>query len=102
MDKIIKDLLAQGVSPEDLLKGFAQQVTEIHSEMEKEKEKDNLLEKAREDLAMALTSYVYTLGIIEKEPEKLLPLMREAICEVESDLKQVKVAMPFILKELML
>lgn len=102
MDKIIKDLLAQGISPEDLLKGFAQQVTEIQSEMEKEKEKDNLLEKVREDLAMALTSYVCALGIIEKEPEKLLPLMREAIYEVESDFKQVKGTMPFILKELML
>jgi len=87
----IKDALNDGISFEDLMRDFKYAIEDAQDEIEAEKTNtahNEGLDKCREDLMVALVSYMDTLGVLdvdtvsEEDMEKLEEFLKDFETEV--------------------
>lgn len=87
----IKNALNDGISFEDLMRDFKYAIEDAQDELETEKAKtahNESLDKCREDLMVALVSYMDTLGVLdvdtvsEEDMEKLEDFLKDFEVEV--------------------
>lgn len=87
----IKDALNDGISFEDLMRDFKYAIEDAQDEIEAEKANtahNEGLDKCREDVMVALVSYLDTLGVLdvdtvsEDDMEKLEELLKDFEAEV--------------------
>ena len=90
----VKDILQDGVSPQELIDALQESIDKATAEINAENTKPSLLEFLREDAVAAFTQYAQELGIIEdvedsssfyemflselQRLEEILPIMKQA------------------------
>ena len=87
----VKDILQDGVSPQELIDALQESIDKATAEINAENTKPSLLESLREDAVTAFAEYAQELGIIEDAEDA------EFFCEMfESELQRLEQILPIM------